>query len=262
MKTSPKLLERTILILSMITNVVLVFCLMFFLLTKNPNHVTERDKYLSQNIIKKEMAEYLSLGERSHAIESNNETHISNQFFYGTWKVAELISPDFSLPSSYSGLNKDSTSRGPELSSIIGMEITFSVSRISNSEDKTKLDINYYIEYSGEKHELVYGPKTYSYSLLSENDRIGYYEAKTLGIEGNYYSTVFFLLPDNWMLTGETRKKEMRINDLCYLYLRDNNTIYASDGSVFYLLKRDGGRQGDGSLSRQEEKKNDILAFK
>ena len=148
-----------------------------------------------------------------------------NQLFYGKWKITKNVPSDIALPSSYTRLNENGKFVGPELTSIIGEEIVF--------EEE-------YVEFLGEKHEYSYGPETYSHALLSDNQEIGgYYYAKTLGFTGNYYSIVYFLLPGNYQVAGhEVLKNEIQINDLSFLYLKDDNTIYASNGVVMYRLER------------------------
>ena len=238
MSNNKNLLRTVILTISLIVNIVLAFCLVCFLSIKTIVENIPTDEKLSQNIVNEESAELPDLNDSFYNVDLTNKNHVYHQFFYGTWKIVKTVAPDFSLPNSYSGFNEDGTPRGPDTSTIIGMEITFSAIFQNDNQDENRIDYNFYVEFSGEKYELVYGPRTYSYSLLSENDQIGFYEAKTLDITGNYYSRVFFLLPDNWRLTGGAREKEMRINDLCYLYLKNNDTIYASDGTILYLLER------------------------
>lgn len=148
-----------------------------------------------------------------------------NQMFYGTWKIVECIPADIPLPSSYYSIDEDGNFVGMDYTTIIGLEITF-------GED--------FVKYSGEKYDLQYGSQTYTHALFSEMDIIGSNYAKSLDITGNYFSIVYFVLPDNYRVTGPVinRPKEMRIGDLCFLYLKDNNTIYASDGNLTYLLER------------------------
>ena len=147
-----------------------------------------------------------------------------NQLFYGIWKIVDYIPADLSLPSTYSGLDEAGNLKGPDVTKIIGKELSF-------EED--------YAEYQGNKYQFAYGPVTYTHALQSEQEQIGYNFAKSLGITGEYYSIVYFLLPDNYQVDQSAKYiHEIRIDDLCYLYIKDNETIYASNGIITYLLKR------------------------
>lgn len=147
-----------------------------------------------------------------------------NQLFYGKWKIVDYIPADLSLPSTYSGLDEAGNLKGPDVTKIIGKELSF-------EED--------YAEYQGNKYQFAYGPVTYTHALQSEQEQIGYNFAKSLGITGEYYSIVYFLLPDNYQVDQSAKYiHEIRIDDLCYLYIKDNETIYASNGIITYLLKR------------------------
>ncbi|MDW2798268.1 hypothetical protein RZO55_11860 [Clostridium boliviensis] len=147
-----------------------------------------------------------------------------NQLFYGKWKIVDYIPADLSLPTTYSGFDEDGNFKGPDVTNVIGEEITFEEN---------------YAEFSGNKHQFVYGPETYTHALQSDQEQIGYNYAKSLGIKGEYYSIVYFLLPDNYQVDQSTKYiHQIRIDDLCYLYIKDNETIYASNGIITYLLKR------------------------
>lgn len=147
-----------------------------------------------------------------------------NQLFYGKWKIVDYIPADLSLPSTYSGLDEAGDLKGPDVTKIIGKEIFFEEN---------------YAEYQGNKYQFAYGPVTYTHALQSEQEQIGYNYAKSLGITGEYYSIVHFLLPDNYQVDQSAKYvHEIRIDDLCYLYIKDNETIYASNGLITYLLKK------------------------
>jgi len=147
-----------------------------------------------------------------------------NQLFYGKWRLSAYVPSDFSLPSSYTRLDETGEIIGPNLNNIIGKEIIF-------TED--------HAEFSGTKHKYSYGPVTYTHALLSGEQELGYHYAKTLGLTGNYYSIIFFLLPDNYQVAGfDNHVNEVRIDDLYLLYLKDINTMYASNGVVMYQLER------------------------
>ena len=141
--------------------------------------------------------------------------------FYGTWKIVEQVPAELAQPSYISGFNEDGTFRGPNTSVILGEEITFALD---------------YVECSGEKHEYVCRPRTYS-QPLSKNAEISYNYAKTLGIVGNYYSIVEFLLPGHNRVVDEPR--EVKISDIRELYLKDKDTIYANAyHGITYKLER------------------------
>ncbi|WP_143320583.1 hypothetical protein [Clostridium sp. HBUAS56010] len=147
-----------------------------------------------------------------------------DQLFYGKWKIVDSVPVDFSLPSSYSGFDEKGNLRGPDITSIIGEEIDFEVD---------------YTEYNGNRYQYAYGPETYTHALQSEDEQIGYNYASSLGITGDYYSIVYFLLPNNYQVLREQEYiHKIRIDDLCFLYIKNNETIYASNGRITYLLKR------------------------
>ncbi|MCL2638148.1 MAG: DUF5991 domain-containing protein [Oscillospiraceae bacterium] len=148
-----------------------------------------------------------------------------NQLFYGTWRIAELIPPDLSVPSGRTVLNSDGELYW-DFTSILNIEVTFK---------------DNYIKYEGEKHELMHEFETYSLPLFLENDTVnGYYYASSLGISGNYFSVVYFLHPyyQKTENLDENKLNQIYISDLCYLYLKDYNTIYASDSVLIYRLER------------------------
>ena len=149
-----------------------------------------------------------------------------DQLFFGKWEVAEWIPPETLFPSSIYGLDGQGKRRGPDIFNIIGREITF-------AED--------YAEFAGEKHFYFHKPETYTYAVFSDEQHISLNYAKTLGITGNYYSIIYFLLPGNYLVAGyEEYVHEIRLDDLCTLYLKDNNTMFASNGRMLYRLERMG----------------------
>jgi hypothetical protein len=169
--------------------------------------------------------------------ESRVKNSISyNQLFYGTWKVIEPIPADAPLPSRYSGFDSEGNFRGPDYTPILGKQITFGESYVNEGEN------DYYVEWDGQRQYLVYGFRTYTHPLFSEEDFIGYHYAKTLGVTGNYHSIVYFILPNNFIAKHyePDRPNEIHVSDLCFLYLKDDNTIYASDGGLLFLLERVG----------------------
>ncbi|MCL2147685.1 MAG: hypothetical protein FWH52_07750 [Synergistaceae bacterium] len=142
--------------------------------------------------------------------------------FYGTWKIVDIVPVDILPPSSVSGISEDGTLRGPALSTIVGMEIMFALD---------------YAEYSGEKVEYLCKPRTYTYPLF-EDTRLGWSYANTLGINGDYYSEVFFLLPGFGGVGMIDGQEVMRICDITTLYLKDKDTIYAHTYAIDYKLER------------------------
>lgn len=160
------------------------------------------------------------------SLEDKREIQIYNNnkpLFYGKWKIVEQVSAEFAQPSYISGFYEDGTFRGPDTSTILGMEITFA------------LDC---VEYSGKKFEYACKPRTYSHSL-SEDTEINFNYAKTLGITGNYYSVVEFLLPGHDRISGEDEPKKVKISDIRNLYLKDKDTIYANAYyGITYKLER------------------------
>ncbi|MCL2109028.1 MAG: hypothetical protein FWH20_06760 [Oscillospiraceae bacterium] len=160
---------------------------------------------------------------------------IYDQLFLGTWVLKEVIPLYFIPPSSHDR-------RNPDYDAILGTEVTFGTTSTLISDDPLQTVRVDYIEYNGERHELLHGYRTYTFPIFSEDERIGYYRASDLGITGEYYSMVHFVQHDNYRYTNayldETRYKQIHMQDLCFLYLRDYNTIYASSGVLAYLLER------------------------
>ena len=150
------------------------------------------------------------------------------QLYYGKWVIVDFHIPNSGiLPRSYNKYDENGSFIGwdiDRINGIIGEEIVF-------DED--------YAEFSGERHYYVCKPVTFSRALLSDEEPIGRYTAGELGITGNYYSVVYFLLPGHYWIAGfENHVSEVRIDDLFQLFLKDNNTIYACEGSVMYRLER------------------------
>lgn len=214
--TKKRLLFIGIIFISVILNVIFIF---YF------NSVSLVDKGNSSNSI--QTKEFLiprkTNGEKAEKYELKNAIKY-NQIFYGKWEITDYVSADIPLPSAYSGFDENGKFRGPDVTSVIGKEIIFGEN---------------YAEYSGKKYQFVYGPETYTHALQSDEDQIGYNYARSLGITGNYYSIVYFLLPNNYQVAkNDNYESEMRIDDLCFLYIKDNKTIYASNGIITYMLKR------------------------
>lgn len=213
------MIKNKLLIISIILFISVILNLLYFL------NIFYIDKDVSYNTDQKEelFEPIMSGSEKVDEYELKNDISY-NQLFYGKWKIVDYVSADIPLPSSYSGFDEKGEFRGPDVTTIIGEEIIF-------GED--------YAEYSGKKYQFVYGPETYTHALQSEEDLIGYNYARSLGITGNYYSIVYFLLPDNYQVARNKKyMHELRIDDLCFLFIKDNETIYASNGIITYLLKR------------------------
>ena len=191
--------------ISIITNIILL-C---FLIQISSERIEQNDNISQIKNIDLSMEDYYE-----QQIYFANET-----LFYGKWKIVEYVWAELPQPSYISGFyqNEDGsiTFRGPDTSTIIGMEITFDLD---------------YVECSGEKYEYVCRPRTYSYPL-SEDTTIHFNYAKTLGITGNYYSVVKFLLPGHDKPNEVGRSYKLGIGDIREVYLKDNNTMYAD---VYY----------------------------
>jgi len=197
-------LKRIVFILSLVLNLILTY---FFLLYINERKNDESNTNHFFNVYLDEKGEL-------------QKSIVYDQLFYGTWKIVAIVPPEEALPSRYGPV------RMPDANTIIGTELTFNGN---------------YIEHDGEKHELVYGYRTYSNPLNSESDRIFYNRSDTLGITGNYYSIVFFVHPNSDMTKeffDRDRPNQIFIDDLRYLLLKDNNTIYASNSVLTYRLER------------------------
>lgn len=221
---------KIILIFSLFLNFLLLisFCYIFLPIKNDYPYLIQQQK---KNVISAEDIEEKELKQYEYSDDKGTEeyrlrnTIEYNQMFYGKWRIVDCISSDMPLPSSYYAIDEDGDFIGMDYTTILGVEITFGEK---------------FVEYLGERHDLVYGPQTYTHALISETDILGQNYAKSLDITGNYYSIVYFVLPDNYRVTGPIldRPKEMKVSDLCFLYLKDNNTIYASDGNLTYLLER------------------------
>ena len=200
-----KVLKNLLICLSVLINVVLVCTVLFSSSSKANQHSARKDqeRYRLQNDI------------------------VYDQLFYGKWRITEYILPKAGLPRSYSSFDKNGAFIGGNeemINAIIGEEIIFETDCA---------------EFSGIKHEYAYEPETYTHALLSDEQSIWRYSAKELELTGNTYSIVYFLLPGNYQVAGfENHTKVQRINDLYILVLKDNNTIYASNGAIMYLLER------------------------
>ena len=154
----------------------------------------------------------------------------NKQLFYGKWRIVDSIIPSSGiLPRSYSRFDENGGFVGwntDYINSIIGEEIIF-------NED--------YAEYAEEKHEYVYKPETYTHALLTDEQQIARYSVEELGLSSKYFSIVYFLLPDNCQVAGyENHVDKVTIADIYLLLLKDNETIYASNGVIMYQLERMG----------------------
>ena len=152
----------------------------------------------------------------------------NDQLFYGKWRITgSLIPISGILPRSYSKFDENGAFIGWDIdyiNSIIGEEILF-------EKD--------YVFYSGKKHGYSHEPEIHTYALQSCEHQIGWYTAKELGLTGDCYSIVYFLLPGNLQVIGfENYKNVVMIDDLYLLYLKDKETMYASNGVIMYQLER------------------------
>ena len=221
---------KTIAVVSIVANIIFVCLLMQALLPKRETADMETDSIITEpqhyDVAQSEYDEITS----HLSIDDLREFQIYNlnkPIFYGKWKIAELIWPELAQPSYLSGFrrNKDgsTTFRGPDTSSILGEEITFALDTV---------------EYSGSVHEYISRPRTYSYPL-TENTVINYNYSKTLGITGNYYSVVKFLLPEHDKQRVANEPNEVRISDIRELYIKDKDTMYADAYfGITYRLER------------------------
>lgn len=148
-----------------------------------------------------------------------------NQMFYGTWEIVDMVAPDAALPSRYSGFDKNGDFRGPDYEEFLGENITF-------QKD--------FLEYKNTKYEYAYKPVTYSYPLPDPDNKIGYYNVDTLGLKGNYYSTVYYFLPNNYKVNSNFQEPDNKlyISDFYTLYIKDKDTMYMSQGVLDFLLQR------------------------
>jgi len=152
--------------------------------------------------------------------------NVQHQLFFGTWKVVRLVPADIALPSSYSRTDESGKLRLDTMS-IIGQTIEF-------RQD--------HVRFSGESHPYVAGPTTYTLALSSGDDTIGHYYAKTLGFNEGCFSTVLYVIPENYLATTPSPQPHpvVHVFDFNQLYLLDNTTIYASNGDLVYELQRVG----------------------
>jgi len=209
-------------VISMVINIVLACLLAQTLIVDNSvDNIVQSAKDIAQST-EDERISQLSLEDYYEQQTYTREAPL----FYGTWRIVEVIPTEFAQPSFISGFYQNEEGeiifRGPDTSTVIGMEITFALD---------------YAEYAGEKHEYMSRPRTNSYPLLEDTRIISNY-AKILGITGDHYSVVHFLLPSHDR-RGGAGPREVKMSDMREVYLKDRDTMYADfyDG-INYRLER------------------------
>lgn len=148
-------------------------------------------------------------------------SHFANmwQVFYGDWKITELISPTEDIfPSSYIKINKDDTLTEKNYDRLLNKIITITSTGI---------------KYDGKFHPYLQSPKVY----VCENNKwfSKYYSPENLGLDDEYFSFVEFTLLDE--MRGDEYENALYISDCCLLFIKNNRTMYLSDGVVFFLLE-------------------------
>ena len=221
---------KTIAVVSIVANIIFVCFIMQALLPKRETDdmetnsiITDPQHYDATQSEYDEITSHLNIDD----LREFQIYYADKPILYGKWKIAELIWPELEQPLFISGFrqNKDGsiTLRGPDTSSILGMEITFAFDTV---------------EYSGSVHEYISRPRTYSYPL-TEDTVINSNYSKTLGITGNYYSVVGFLLPGHDKPRVANEPNEVRISDIRELYIKDKDTMYADAYyGITYKLER------------------------
>ncbi|MCL2655155.1 MAG: hypothetical protein FWD65_05575 [Coriobacteriia bacterium] len=156
-----------------------------------------------------------------------NTFTLQNQTFYGTWEIVDCLIPDANVPAAYAdNYTASSDYGGGSYANLLRKRITF-------QQD--------YVAYEGEKYPYAFGPYTFTLPLSSGKDFIGYYRAESLGLIGGSYSTVQYATADNFELAGRAKTKNgMSLADLNQLYPKDSSTMFASDGTIMYVLKKIG----------------------
>ena len=150
-------------------------------------------------------------------------------------KITELVSPDYSLPTSYSGIDNDGFVKGKDWTAVCGK-----VLKITNE----------YIEDDGMLYEydLRHKPKVYVLPVDENHNRevtnkniITYYKDETLGFEGEFVPVMDFVLEGNFHVTENRNyptEQDFSVRDFDKIYLLDKNTAYLTDGVLMFLMER------------------------
>ena len=157
------------------------------------------------------------------------------QLFFGDWRIVELVAPDYSLPTSYSGIDNDGFVKGSDWTAVCGK-----VLKITHE----------YIETEGMlyKYDTHHTPKVYVLpvdenhnSEVTNKNIIFYYKDETLGFDGEFVPVMDFVLEGNFHVTDKRNyppEQDFSVRDFDKMYLLDKNTAYLSDGVLMFLMKR------------------------
>ena len=153
--------------------------------------------------------------------EQEKEPHFANiwQTFYGGWKIIEMVPPTEDIfPSSYVKINYDGTVTEKNYDRILNKLITITSAGI---------------EYDGKLHPYSMSPKVY----VCENEKwfSNCYSPESLGLGDEYFTFVEFYLPDE--IREDEYENALYLSDCWLLFIKDEHTMYLSDGVVFFLLE-------------------------
>lgn len=150
------------------------------------------------------------------------------QMFYGSWKIEDLVAPDYALPSRYSRFDDNGNYIGLEYYKLIGKYLTIEKDYIQCDEKK------YYYAY---KPNIV----VYPLDTIQEqgNSPFYLYNYKSLGLNSDTYSIVYFMLLDNLDIHYEfPTGRDILVSDLEEICIKDKDTMYISNGDLMFLMKR------------------------
>ena len=205
------MVKKVIIWLLIIVNIILV-CIIIgingreskteILITSESASIESNNIYLPSSILEKDF-------ENEYKWPTKDDIELHHQVFFGKWKVVCMVPIEMSIPSVYSGFDKNNNFRGQDL--------------MDNIENK------------GEKYELKEGYKTFSVPIVSENTSVGSSSVKSLGITGGCLSIVFFEMINE----GGNIEGKRGVPTVNQLYIKDSNTIYASiNGYIIFKLER------------------------
>ncbi len=242
-----KIKLRVILIMSVILNVILVSCLLNNILnSKEENTDINSVKKFTDEIVKEEIIVSSNLLTTEVVSESTTENTLNNeisieslnswieqrereQLFYGYWKIEEAIAPNYALPSRYSRFDDNGNYIGLEYYKLIGKYLTI-------EKD--------YIQCDGKKYYYAYKPNIVVYPLDTVNEQgnspFHLYNYKSLGLTGDTYPIVYFMLIDNFDIQKNKNfhGRDILVSDFEKIFIKDKNTMYISNGDLMFLMRR------------------------
>ncbi len=158
------------------------------------------------------------------------------QLFYGYWKITDLVAPDYSIPSSYSGIDNDGFVRGKDWTKLCGTAVKITPEYIEHKGMQYR-----YSEHHSPEVFVLPVNEAHNNSDETSKNVISYYADKTLGFDGEYVPVMDFALDGNNHVTDYRNyppREGFSVYDFNKIYLLDKNTAYFSDGVLMFLLER------------------------